>query len=238
MNAIEIRGLSREIVAGGTLVRILQPLDLVVPAGQFLAIMGPSGSGKSTLLGLMAGFDTPSAGDIVLAGESLRNMNEDALARLRRRALGFVFQSYNLIGNLTALENVALPLELAGTGGAEARAMQLLEAVGLARRVHHYPAQLSGGEQQRIALARAFAPRPSILLADEPTGNLDSENGRLVLEMLTTLHRQEGTTLVLVTHDPALANRADRVVQLRDGRIVADYVPGGTGGEAAAEAAR
>ncbi len=235
MNAIEIRGLSREIAAGGTMVHILHALDLVVPAGQFLAIMGPSGSGKSTLLGLIAGFDTPTAGEVSLAGEAISHLNEDALARLRRRTLGFVFQSYNLIGNLTAQENVALPLELSGSGGAEERARELLTAVGLGQRAHHYPAQLSGGEQQRVALARAFASRPAILLADEPTGNLDSDSGRMVMEMLTTMHRQEKTTLVLVTHDPGLANRADRVVQLRDGRIVADYRPGGLD---AAEAGR
>ena len=235
MNAIEIRGLSREIAAGGTMVHILHALDLVVPAGQFLAIMGPSGSGKSTLLGLIAGFDTPTAGEVSLAGEAISHLNEDALARLRRRPLGFVFQSYNLIGNLTAQENVALPLELSGSGGAEERARELLTAVGLGQRAHHYPAQLSGGEQQRVALARAFASRPAILLADEPTGNLDPDRGRLVMEMLPTMHRQENTTLVLVTHDPGLANRADRVVQLRDGRIVADYRPGGLD---AAEAGR
>ena len=235
MNAIEIRGLSREIAAGGTMVHILHALDLVVPAGQFLAIMGPSGSGKSTLLGLIAGFDTPTAGEVSLAGEAISHLNEDALARLRRRTLGFVFQSYNLIGNLTAQENVALPLELSGSGGAEERARELLTAVGLGQRAHHYPAQLSGGEQQRVALARAFASRPAILLADEPTGNLDSVRGGLVMLMLTTLHRQDKTTLVLVTHDPGLANRADRVVQLRDGRIVADYRPGGLD---AAEAGR
>ena len=181
MNAIEIRGLSREIAAGGTMVHILHALDLVVPAGQFLAIMGPSGSGKSTLLGLIAGFDTPTAGEVSLAGEAISHLNEDALARLRRRTLGFVFQSYNLIGNLTAQENVALPLELSGSGGAEERARELLTAVGLGQRAHHYPAQLSGGEQQRVALARAFASRPAILLADEPTGNLHSHSGGLVM---------------------------------------------------------
>lgn len=227
MYAIEISSLTKEIPTGGGVVSILRGVDLLVPAGQSVAIMGPSGSGKSTLLGIVAGFDSPTSGRISLAGEDITTLDEDGLARLRSRTLGFVFQAYNLIGNLTAEENVALPLELAGDRSGATRARELLQAVGLGERGHHYPAQLSGGEQQRVALARAFAPRPKILLADEPTGNLDSENGALVMDLLSDLHRSQGATLVLVTHDPKLAERAERVVTLRDGRIVSDTAPTG-----------
>jgi putative ABC transport system ATP-binding protein len=182
--------------------------------------MGPSGSGKSTLLGLLAGLDTPTAGQIFLDGQEISGLKEDELALVRGRKIGFVFQSYHLIPTLTAEENVLLPMELAGNGGGVERAGELLERVGLAGRRDHYPVQLSGGEQQRVALARAFMMRPPILMADEPTGNLDSENGRLVLDLLLSLNRQEGTTLVLVTHDQELAAHADRRILLRDGRIV------------------
>jgi putative ABC transport system ATP-binding protein len=219
---IEIAGLTKALGAGDRAVQILHGIDLSVPAGEFVAIMGPSGSGKSTLLGLMAGLDRPSAGSIKLDGQELRGLGEDALARLRGRTLGFVFQSFHLIPTLTAEENVAVPLELRGDGDARARARALLATVGLAERAHHLPGQLSGGEQQRVALARAFVAEPKILLADEPTGNLDSATGERVLALLTDLRARAGTTMVLVTHDPGLAARADRVVTLRDGRIDSD----------------
>jgi putative ABC transport system ATP-binding protein len=185
--------------------------------------MGPSGGGKSTLLGLLAGLDTPTSGRIVLDGVDITRLAEDKLALVRRRKVGFVFQSYQLISSLTAEENVLLPLELAGDGDA-GRASELLDRVGLLPRKDHYPVQLSGGEQQRVALARAFALRPPILMADEPTGNLDSVNGRLVLDLLLQLNRQEGTTLLLVTHEQELAASADRRILLRDGLIVADQL--------------
>lgn len=203
---------------------ILRGIDFEIPAGQFAAIEGPSGSGKSTLLGLMAGLDTPSSGDILIDGESIVGLSEDAMAVLRGRKIGFVFQSYQLVPTLNAIENVTLPLDLTGSAGSEAdkRAAELLEEVGLGDRLDHYPVQLSGGEQQRVALARAFVSRPPIVLADEPTGNLDSRNGELVLEMLRSLNRIEGTTLILVTHDSALASQADRRIVLRDGLVVSD----------------
>jgi len=182
-------------------------------------VLGPSGSGKSTLLALMAGLDRPSEGEVILDGRPIQDLSEDDLALLRRRTIGFVFQSFQLLGNLTALENVLLPLELADAPDARSRAEQLLATVGLGQRGHHYPSQLSGGEQQRVALARAFGPRPPILLADEPTGNLDQATGQVVLDMLLALKRESGTTLVLVTHDPEVAGLADRQIHLRDGRI-------------------
>jgi len=198
---------------------ILDQVNLRVQAGEFVAILGPSGSGKSTLLALMAGLDRPSEGQVLLDGREIQALSEDELARLRRTKLGFVFQSFQLLANLTARENILLPLELAGHASGPKRADELLRAVGLSERGHHYPAQLSGGEQQRVALARAFAPSPSVLLADEPTGNLDSATGEVVLALLERLRREDASTLVLVTHDPALAARADRLVHLRDGRI-------------------
>jgi putative ABC transport system ATP-binding protein len=201
------------------MLRILDVIDLQVRRGEFLAVLGPSGSGKSTLLALMAGLDRPSAGEIVVDGEAIDRLSEDRLALLRRHKIGFVFQSFQLLGNLTARENVLLPMELLGWREAAQRAGKLLAAVGLAERGHHYPSQLSGGEQQRVALARAFAPRPALLLADEPTGNLDGETGRLVLDQLVAMRAEEGTTLVLVTHDPAVAALADRRIHLLDGRI-------------------
>ncbi len=222
---IEVRKLTKSLTSGSHTVEILKGVDLTVPDREVLAIEGPSGSGKSTLLGLIAGFDTPTGGTILLEGEDITQMDEDELALLRGKKLGFVFQSYNLIPTLTAEENVMLPMELAGrSAGAQARAHELLEAVGLKDRLTHYPAQLSGGEQQRVALARAFAGSPSILLADEPTGNLDSATGKIVLDLLLELNRREGTTLILVTHDPALSQLADRTVHLKDGTIVDDAV--------------
>jgi putative ABC transport system ATP-binding protein len=202
-------------------VEILKGIDLEIPRGQFAAIMGPSGSGKSTLLGLLAGLDTPTSGQVILDGEDITNLGEDDMALLRGRKIGFVFQSYHLISTLTAEENVLLPMELAGAeAGGRERARELLERVGLGGRSDHYPVQLSGGEQQRVALARAFALRPPILLADEPTGNLDSATGRAVLELLLALNREQGTTMVLVTHEQSLAESADRRIVLRDGLVV------------------
>lgn len=221
--AIRVRGLTKSISTPSHRVDILRGLDFDVPAGQFVAIMGPSGSGKSTLLGLLAGLDNPTAGSILLDGEEIVGLSEDNLARLRGRKLGFVFQSYQLIPTLTAEENVLLPAELCGASGQPAaRARDLLNSVGLAERRDHYPVQLSGGEQQRVALARAFMLAPPILMADEPTGNLDSANGQHVLDLLLTMNRQQRTTLVLVTHDPQLAARADRRLLMRDGVIVSD----------------
>ena len=216
---LELRRLTRRLQSGGRELTILDSVDLAIDPGECLAILGPSGSGKSTMLALMAGLDRPSSGEVLIDGVPIQDLSEDALALLRRRTIGFVFQSYQLLGNLTALENVMLPVELAGADEPRARAAALLAEVGLAERGHHYPSQLSGGEQQRVALARAFAVAPPLLLADEPTGNLDSATGEMVLEILGRLRREEGTTLVLVTHDPAVASRADRHVHLRDGRV-------------------
>ena len=223
--AIRLVGVEKSLPQGGTTVEILRGIDLEVPRGQSVAILGPSGSGKSTLLGLIAGLDTPTRGEVYLEETEISRLDEDRLAKLRGRRIGFVFQSYNLVPTLTAEENVALPLELAnGASGAIERARALLAQVGLEPRRGHYPVQLSGGEQQRVALARAFVTRPAILLADEPTGNLDSQTGKLVLDLLVDLHRREGTTLVLVTHDSTLAEAADRLIHLRDGRIVHDQL--------------
>ena len=220
---LEVRGLFKSIDSGSHRVDILRGIDFSIPRGQFVAIMGPSGSGKSTLLGLLAGLDTPSAGQVILDGQEIQDLGEDEMALLRGRKIGFVFQSYQLVPTLTAEENVLLPLDLAGDGYAgAARAKELLDRVGLADRVDHYPVQLSGGEQQRVALARAFVSRPPVVMADEPTGNLDSANGRHVLDMLVELNRAELTTLVLVTHDRELASRADRLITLHDGRVASD----------------
>jgi putative ABC transport system ATP-binding protein len=224
MPILEARGLTKIIDTGTHRVEILRGLDLAIPAGQFVAIMGASGSGKSTLLGLLAGLDTPTSGTIVLDGTDITGLSEDKLAVVRGRKIGFVFQSYQLIPTLTAEENVLLPYELTGgdvRSGIE-RARELLESVGLADRLDHYPVQLSGGEQQRVALARAFMVKPPILMADEPTGNLDSVTGAHVLELLLRLNEREGTTLILVTHDQTLASRASRIITLKDGLIVAD----------------
>ena len=223
---IRIRGLSMRFTSGGAAVDVLADISLDVPPGQFLAVAGPSGSGKSTLLGLVAGLDQPTAGRITVADVEITRLGEDALARFRRDTIGYVFQSYHLIPTLTALENVAVPLELAGEPHALERAGALLAEVGLAGRAHHYPVQLSGGEQQRVAVARAVCRRPRLLLADEPTGNLDSATGKQIIELLVDLHRNLSSTLVLVTHDSALAAHADRVVTLRDGRIVSDETNG------------
>ena len=223
---IQVKGAKKWIQNGARRVEILQGISLDIPAGQFVAIVGASGSGKSTLLGLLAGLDSPSEGEIWLDGVPIHNLAETELAAVRGRKIGFVFQSYQLIQTLTALENVLLPYELNREGSGEAQARRLLDEVGLKERVDHYPVQLSGGEQQRVALARAFVVEPPIVMADEPTGNLDSANGRLVLDLLLERNKKAGTTLVLVTHDPEVASRADRRIMLKDGLIVEDSKPG------------
>ncbi len=216
---IRLEGVSKIVQSGPEKLTILHPLDLEVPRGQFLSIVGPSGSGKSTLLGLIAGLDAPTSGRVEIDGEDLTALGEDALARLRGARIGFVFQFFHLLPSLTALENVLVPMEIAGLSGAEARSRELLREVGLSERTHHYPSQLSGGEQQRVALARALANEPPILLADEPTGNLDAANGSHIVEILQRIHGRRGTTIVLATHDLELAARADRVLVIKGGRI-------------------
>ena len=222
---IEVRDAKKWIQNGARRVEILKGITLTIPAGQFVAIVGASGSGKSTLLGLLAGLDTPSEGEIWLDGVPIHNLVEAELATVRGKKIGFVFQSYQLIQTLTALENVLLPFELNVEGSGLEKARRLLGEVGLAERIDHYPVQLSGGEQQRVALARAFVVEPPIVMADEPTGNLDSTNGRLVLDLLLDRNRRAGTTLVLVTHDAEVAAMADRKIVLRDGMIVEDTLP-------------
>jgi putative ABC transport system ATP-binding protein len=222
---IELADVSLNLVAAGRSVRILEGISLSIPAKQTVAVVGPSGSGKSTLLGLMAGLDRPTTGSIKLDGTEITTLSESGMARFRREKVGYVFQSFHLIPTLTAIENVAVPLELSGERKAGARAAELLAAVGLSDRTGHYPVQLSGGEQQRVAVARAFACRPPILLADEPTGNLDSTTGTQVIDLLLSLHRDYGTTLVLVTHDTVLASVMQRVVSMRDGRLESDSLP-------------
>jgi putative ABC transport system ATP-binding protein len=231
---IELIRLTRRLPSGERELTILDQVDLRIAPGEFIAVLGPSGSGKSTLLALMAGLDRPTSGEVRIDGQPIQGLSEDQLALLRRHKIGFVFQSFQLLGNLTARENVLLPAELLGLPDPIGRADELLDAVDLVDRGHHYPSQLSGGEQQRVALARAFAARPPILLADEPTGNLDGATGRKVLQLLTELRRLAGTTLVLVTHDPAVAALADRLVHLRDGRVERQEA----GGAPAAPAAR
>jgi putative ABC transport system ATP-binding protein len=226
---LELRSVTKSIDTGTHRVDILRGIDLKIEPGEFLAVMGASGSGKSTLLGLLAGLDAPTSGEILLDGEDISHLAEDKLAAIRGRKIGFVFQSYQLIPTLTAEENVLLPAELAGeaASASQQRARLLLDTVGLSDRRDHYPVQLSGGEQQRVALARAFMRKPPLLLADEPTGNLDSTNGRQVLELLLSLNQTEGATLVLVTHDKDLASYASRIVTLRDGLVVSDERKGG-----------
>ena len=217
---IELREVSKTVMSGSEPLTILHPMSLEIPHGRFVAIVGPSGSGKSTLLGLIAGLDAPSSGEVLIDGVDITRLDEDALARLRGEKIGFVFQFFHLIPSLTAYENVAVPMEIAGAADARTRAEMLLEEVSLTGRAHHYPSQLSGGEQQRVALARALANDPSIVLADEPTGNLDSANGRHIMELLRKVHGSRGTTVVLVTHDAELAAMADARLVLRDGRVV------------------
>ena len=217
---IELDGVSRTVPSGSGSLTILHPTSLRIAEGRAVAVSGPSGSGKSTLLGLMAGLDTPSSGRILIDGTDITRLGEEALARLRGEKIGIVFQFFHLIPSLTALENVMVPMEIAKAANVRDRARALLTDVGLADRTHHYPSQLSGGEQQRVAIARALANDPRILLADEPTGNLDSATGRQVIEILLAVNRTRGRTLVLVTHDPELARMADEIVTLRDGRVV------------------
>ena len=217
---IQLQGVSKTVTSGGHPLTILHPLDLQVAAGQCLAIIGPSGSGKSTLLGLIAGLDSPSGGRILIGGIDITALDEDSLARLRGEKIGFVFQFFHLVPSLTALENILVPMEIAGRRDAATRAQRLLDEVGLHDRGHHYPSQLSGGEQQRVAIARAMANDPPLILADEPTGNLDSSNGSHILNLLLQVRKSRGATLVIVTHDPSVAAVADAQLTLRDGRPV------------------
>ena len=221
---ITVSQLTMRLIAGGHIITILDDITFEVPEKQMVAIVGPSGSGKSTLLGLIAGLDKPTAGSIRLDGVEITVMPESQVAPYRRQKIGYIFQSFHLIPTLNALENVAVPLELNGDLDAKNRAVELLAAVGLQDRQSHYPVQLSGGEQQRVAVARAFASHPPILLADEPTGNLDSATGRQVIDLILSLNRDHGSTLMLVTHDPDLASCAERIITLRDGRIESDEV--------------
>ena len=216
------RELTKEYRSGEQQLAVLRDVNFEIPTGAYVAIVGPSGSGKTTLLGLLAGLDTPSRGSVLLDGANLTTMNEDQRARLRGEKVGFIFQSFQLIPTLTALENVQVPLELQGDSRAGVRAREVLERVGLGDRTHHFPTQLSGGEQQRVAIARAFANAPRILFADEPTGNLDGGTGARIVELLESLNRESGATVVLVTHDPAVAARAARTIRLRDGIVVSD----------------
>jgi putative ABC transport system ATP-binding protein len=227
---ITLRGVSKTVASGGHPLTILHPLDLHVPDGQFLAIVGPSGSGKTTLLGLMAGLDAPTTGTVDIGGTDITALDEDRLAELRGARIGFVFQFFHLVPSLTALENVLVPMELVGRPSARQRASALLEEVGLAERGHHYPSQLSGGEQQRVAIARALANDPPLILADEPTGNLDGANGRHILELLLSVRSARKATLVLVTHDAEIAALADARLTLRDGRAVPETTTAAVGG--------
>jgi putative ABC transport system ATP-binding protein len=217
---IELRGVSKTVPSGAGSLTILHPLTLSIPSGTVAAITGPSGSGKSTLLGLLAGLDAPSTGSILVDGVDITTLDEDGLAKLRGTRIGFVFQFFHLLPSLTAYENILVPMEIAGAADATSRATSLLSEVGLVDRAHHYPSQLSGGEQQRIAIARALANDPPLLLADEPTGNLDTATGHSIIELLLNVNRVRKTTLVLVTHDPELAARAAVKIALRDGRVV------------------
>jgi putative ABC transport system ATP-binding protein len=219
---IRLEDVQLKLTSGAGEVNILRGLDLQVARGETIGVAGPSGSGKSTMMMIVAGLERPSAGRVEVAGEALTSMSEDALARFRRRHIGIVFQAFHLIPTMTALENVAVPLEFAGKAGAFERAAASLAAVGLGHRLSHYPGQLSGGEQQRVALARAFVVEPSLLLADEPTGNLDGETGRQVIDLMFDLAARHASTLMLITHDPALASRCRRLVRLVDGRILGD----------------
>ena len=222
---IRISGLNKSLYGGGHRVDILNGIDLVIPTGQLVAITGASGSGKTTLLSLIAGLDEPTEGKIVIDKQDITKLNEDELAELRGQRFGFIFQSFNLIPTLTALENVALSAELNGTNGSQKKSIELLNIVGLAKRNHHYPAQLSGGEQQRLCLARAFVNEPDIVLADEPTGNLDSENSKRILDLMFDLHREKKATIALVTHESNIAQKAQRIILMEDGKIIEDSMP-------------
>jgi putative ABC transport system ATP-binding protein len=219
---LEARQLTKEYQSGDHRIAVLRDVSFTIPDGSFVAIVGPSGSGKTTLLGLLAGLDTPTRGQVLLDNADLTALSEDQRAKLRGEKVGFVFQSFQLIPTLTALENVQVPLELRGESGAADRARELLHRVGLGDRLHHFPMQLSGGEQQRVAIARAFSNAPRILFADEPTGNLDSDTGGRIVELLEALNRESNATIVLVTHDHALASHAQRIIRLSDGRVISD----------------
>jgi len=232
---LEARQLTKEYQSGNHRIAVLRDVSFAIPDGAFVSIVGPSGSGKTTLLGLLAGLDVPTGGSVLMDGDDLGKLSEDRRAQLRGAKVGFVFQSFQLIPTLTALENVQVPLELRGDDGAPARARELLARVGLGDRAHHFPNQLSGGEQQRVAIARAFSNSPRLLFADEPTGNLDSETGAHIVELLETLNRESGTTIILVTHDLTLARRAQRVIRLADGVVVSD-APSAPVGDLAADA--
>ena len=222
---IQVSGLKKSLHGGGHRVDILNEINLVIPTGQFIAITGASGSGKTTLLSLIAGLDEPTQGEIIIDGQDITKLNEDALAELRGQHFGFIFQNFNLIPTLTALENVVLSAELNGTNGAQKKSIDLLNIVGLSKRNHHYPVQLSGGEQQRLCLARAFVNQPNIILADEPTGNLDSQNSKCVLDLLTNLHQEKKATILLVTHEEDVAQKAERIIIMGDGKIIKDSIP-------------
>ena len=215
---IKLCGVSKTVQSGGKPLTILHPLDLTIPSGQFLSVVGPSGSGKSTLLGLIAGLDVPSTGSIEIDGIEITSLKEDHLARLRGKKIGFIFQFFHLIPSLSAIENILVPLEIEGVSNANKKALLLLQDVGLADRGHHYPSQLSGGEKQRVAIARALANDPTIILADEPTGNLDSASGRYIVDLLSEVNKKRGTTLVLVTHNVELTDRSDVMLLMRDGK--------------------
>jgi len=219
---INIRSLTKTVSSGDDQLTILDNVSIDIPDGQFVAVLGASGSGKSTLLGLIAGLDAPTSGTIEIDGDEITSLGEDDLARIRSEKIGFVFQSFHLIPSLTAFENILIPMEIRGQPDGRARAENLLHAVDLSNRGHHFPAELSGGEQQRVAIARAFANRPTILLADEPTGNLDSKNGMHIFDLMKDLHHENNVTLVLVTHDQMLAANAQRQITLKDGRVESD----------------
>jgi len=222
---IQVSGLNKSLYGGGHRVDILNEINLVIPTGQFIAITGASGSGKTTLLSLIAGLDEPTQGEIIIDGQDITKLNEDELAELRGQHFGFIFQNFNLIPTLTALENVVLSAELNGTNGAQKKSIDLLDLVGLSKRNHHYPVQLSGGEQQRLCLARAFVNQPDIILADEPTGNLDSQNSKRVLDLMTNLHHEKKATILLVTHEEDVAQKAERIIVMGDGKIIEDSIP-------------
>jgi putative ABC transport system ATP-binding protein len=222
---IQVSGLNKSLYGGGHRVDILNEINLVIPTGQFIAITGASGSGKTTLLSLIAGLDEPTQGKIIIDNQDITKLNEDELAELRGQHFGFIFQNFNLIPTLTALENVVLSAELNGTNGAQKKSIDLLNIVGLSKRNHHYPVQLSGGEQQRLCLARAFVNQPDIILADEPTGNLDSQNSKRVLDLMINLHHEKKATILLVTHEEDVAQKAERIIVMEDGKIIEDSIP-------------
>jgi putative ABC transport system ATP-binding protein len=222
---IQVSGLNKSLYGGGHKVNILNEINLVIPTGKFIAITGASGSGKTTLLSLIAGLDEPTQGEIIIDDQDITKLNEDELAELRGQHFGFIFQNFNLIPTLTALENVVLSAELNGTTGAQKKSIDLLNVVGLSKRNHHYPVQLSGGEQQRLCLARAFVNQPDIILADEPTGNLDSQNSKRILDLMTNLHLEKKATILLVTHEEDVAQKAERIIVMGDGKIIEDSIP-------------